>query len=68
MLLPKLVLRKMACSLRGKTDEQLNGLLNLYENQLAKVSDESLKNPINQKIQLVKQELSNREDLNSLTK
>ena len=67
MLVPKLVLRKMACSLRSKTDDQLKGLLSHYENQLSKVNDENFKKPINQKIELIKQEISHREKLNNST-
>ena len=66
MLLPKTVLRKFACSLRSKSDDQLKGLLKSYEHQLTKLNDESSKKPINQKIELVKQEISHREKANDL--
>ena len=65
MLLPKTVLRKFACSLRSKTDEQLKGLLTSYEHQLSKVECENCKKPINQKINLVKQEISYSEKVNN---
>ena len=67
MLLPKTVLRKFACSLRSKTDDQLKGLLKAYQHQLSKLNDESSKKPINQKIELVKQEISHREKANDAT-
>lgn len=66
MLLPKTVLMKFAYSLKTKSDDQLKGLLKAYEHQLTKINDENSKQAINQKIELLNQEISYREKANDL--
>ena len=59
MKLPKLVLMQFAKSLMSKTDEQLQGLLNHYQDQLNRSSSD--KEAATQKIELVKQEIAHRQ-------
>ena len=68
MKLSKTILKKMTVELRTKTDEQLNDLLNIYNSQLLRLSDDNYEYysvSLKQKIELVKKEMYNREVANN---
>ena len=64
MKLSKTVLKKISVELRVKSNEQLNDLLRIYNDQLLNLSDENYEYysvSLKQKIELIKQELYCRE-------
>ena len=64
MKLSKSVLKQIAIELRSKNEQQLNDLLNIYEDKINNLSDEYYIIPLNQKLELVKSELNYRKSLN----
>lgn len=68
MILPRLVLRRMAHRLKSRSDTDLKNLLKHYEFRLESLDDEDYKRynkSINQRINVVKLEMRRREILNA---